>query len=73
MALWRWPSAILARKGPPWLTVSRVPPDDSVPSASAQAYAIDLPIELSRRDFQDTVPIVFHLDGNVDADGAPEA
>ena len=73
MALWRWPSAILARKASPWLTVSRVPPDDSAPSAGAQADAIDLPIELSRRDFQDTLPIVFHLDGNLDTGAAPEA
>jgi len=69
MALWRWPSAILARKASPWLTVARVVADRTPTSAPEQSDRIDLPIDLSRRDFQDTLPLVFHLPGTTDAEG----
>ena len=72
MGLWRWPSAILARKSSPWLTVARVSADHAPTPAIEEAGCIDLPIELSRRDFQDTLPLVFQVGGNLDAE-APEA
>lgn len=68
MALWRWPSAILARKASPWLTVARVSADERPKPATEEADAIDVAIDLSRRDFQDTLPLVFHLRGNVDVE-----
>ena len=72
MGMWRWPSAIFARKASPWLTVARVSIESAPVPPVNEAGEIDLPIELSRRDFQDTVPLVFHVGGNVDAE-APEA
>ena len=72
MALWRWPSVILARKASPWLTVARVSVDDAASAREQAHHPVDLPIEPARRDFQDTLPIVFHLGNNVDAE-APGA
>ena len=70
MALWRWPTAIFARKASPWLTVARVAPDRIPTFVTEEAESVDLPIELSRRDFQDTLPLVFQLRGDLDAEAS---
>ena len=70
MGLWRWPSAILARKASPWLTVARVSTDREAAPAAEETTSLDLPIEASRRDFQDTLPLVFHLPGAPGTEGS---
>lgn len=65
---WRWPSLISPRKGSARMTVRRVPAAQ-VPLSSAEpvddeaAHSADVE---QRLDFQDTLPIVFHLGSDVD-------
>jgi hypothetical protein len=65
---WRWPSLISPRKSSLRLRVRRVPAAQApLPLADpVDDEAAGPGDEEQRRDFQDTLPLVFHLGGDVD-------
>ena len=65
VAQWRWPS-LIPRKAISRVTVARVAGVQAEQTAAALPEATEgdgSEADLARRDFQDTLPLVFHVGG----------
>ena len=70
VAQWRWPS-LIPRKALPRLTVARVSSEQQTAPALPEADDGDAcESDVARRDFQDTLPLVFHVGGSAAAEAA---